>query len=203
VIPAVLLGYILARYSFWGKSVVSAFIDLPLVLPPTAIGYILLITFSNHHWFGSQLESWDISVLFTWKAVVLATSVMSFPLVVRTARVAFQNVSIRQEQISRTLGLSPWKTFWKVSLPLSYKGLIAALVLGWTRCLGEFGATVTLAGNIPGETQTLASSIFEAQQTGDTKGMGILLLVALACGFCSILLSEKLIQKTHSAFTEQ
>jgi len=189
-IPGIAIGYLLARYDFRGKSLVSALTGLPLVLPPTAVGLLLLRLFA----FDGPLNAMgiDLDVLLTWRAAVVASAVMSLPLVVRTARVAFDGVDPRLESMSRTLGHGRMRTLFGTTLPLARRGLIAALILGFTRALGEFGATVTVAGNIPGKTQTLASGISAAQQAGDDARATMLMSVALVLGFAAILSAEHL-----------
>ena len=185
-------AYVLARFDFRGKSLLSALMGLPLVLPPTAVGYLLLEMLSAEGLLGVERLNFDLGILLTWKAAVLASAVMSAPLVVRTARVAFEGVDPRLEMMARTLGHRRIATFLRYTLPLSYRGLLAAAILGFTRAIGEFGATVTIAGNIPGRTQTLASAIFSAQQVGDDRQAAFLLAVSLAVGLTAILISEHL-----------
>jgi molybdate transport system permease protein len=192
VIPATLLAYALARYDFRGKEVVSAIVGLPLVLPPTAVGFLLLRLFAVDGPLGRQTLGFDLHMLLNWRAAVLAAAVMSFPLVVRTARVTFEGINPRLEMMAKTLGHSSLATFFLYSLPLAKRGLLAGIILGFTRALGEFGATVTIAGNIPGRTQTLAAAIFSAQQVGDESQAYILMLVAIVIGFIAIISSELL-----------
>lgn len=188
--PGLPLAYLLARREFPGKRAIVALLGLPMVLPPTAVGYLLLQMLAD----GGPLTVFglDLRVLFTGKAVVLACAVMASPLILRTAKVAFEGVDPRLESYARTLGHGPGWTFCRVTLPLAYRGLLAAAILGFTRALGEFGATVMIAGNIPGRTQTLASAIYSAQQAGDQGRANALLGVALVVGFTAILISEKL-----------
>lgn len=188
-------AYVLARRSFFGKSVLSTLTTLPLVLPPTAVGYLLLRLLANDGWLGDEVIGIDLGILLTWKAVIVACSVMSFPLFVRTARVAFEEVEPRLESMSRSLGMGPWQTFQRVTLPLASRGLIAAALLAFTRSLGEFGATIIIAGNIPGQTQTLASALFSAQQAGNDARANHLLWVALLVGFATVYLTERLTRK--------
>ncbi len=190
VVPATALGYVLARYEFRGKQALSAFVGLPLVLPPTAVGFLLLRLLANDGLLGVDALGFDLDLLLTWKAAVLAAIAMSFPIVARTARVTFEGIDPRLEMMARTLGHGRLRTFFSFSLPLARRGLLAGTILGFTRALGEFGATVTLAGNIPGRTQTIASAIFSAQQVGDDRKAYVLMLVALVVGFVAILTSE-------------
>jgi len=192
LVPGTLLAYVLARFEFPGKNVVSTLVGLPLVLPPTAVGYLLLKLLASKGPLGRETLGFDLGFLLTWKGAVLAAGVMAMPLVVRTARVTFEGVDPRLEMMTRTLGYSPVQTFLRTTLPLAARGLLAATILGFTRAVGEFGATVTLAGNIPGQTQTLASAIFSAQQVGNDREAYFLLTVALIVGFIAILASERL-----------
>jgi molybdate transport system permease protein len=132
----------------------------------------------------------DLDILLNWKGVVLACAFMSLPLVVRTARVSFEAVNPRYEVMARTLGVSPAKTFFTITLPLAGRGLLAAMILGFTRAMGEFGASVVVAGNIPGRTQTLASAIYSAEQAGDSHQATILLCIALTVGFVAVYTTE-------------
>ncbi len=199
VVPATALGYALARWDFRGKRLVSALAGLPLVLPPTAVGFLLLRLLAVDGPLGRNTLGFDLGLLLTWKAAVLAAAVMSIPLVIRTARVAFEGVEPRLEMMARTLGYSRIETFFRITLPLAGRGLLAGTLLGFTRALGEFGATVTLAGNIPGQTQTLASAIFSAQQVGDNSKADLFMLISLAVGFLAILGAELLSHDRRSS----
>lgn len=190
LIPGVPLAYALARRQFRGKSVVSTIVGLPLVLPPTAVGYLLLQLLADRGPLGRETLGIDLEILLTWRGVIVACSVMAMPLVVRTARVSFEEVNPRLEDMARTLGYGPARTFLTVTLPLASQGLLAAAILGFTRAMGEFGATIIIAGNIPGRTQTLASAIFSAQQAGNEPRANVLLTVALVVGFVAIFATE-------------
>lgn len=192
LLPSLVLGYALARFDFRGKRLLSALAGLPLVLPPTAVGFLLLELLAVDGPLGRGTLGFDLQILLTWKAAVLAAAVMSMPLVVRTVRVTFESVDPRLEDMARTLGYGPVETFVRVVLPLSLRGLSAAVILGFTRAVGEFGATVTIAGNIPGRTQTLASAIFSAQQVGDHRTANALMAVALLLGLVAIWAAETL-----------
>ncbi|HEX6853083.1 MAG TPA: molybdate ABC transporter permease subunit [Candidatus Polarisedimenticolaceae bacterium] len=190
--PAFAAAYLLARREFRGKAALSTFLTLPLVLPPTAIGFLLLSLFAYDGPLGRSTLGFDPGVLLTWKGAVLAQSVLAMPLVVRTARVAFEGVDPRLEAMARTLGHAPRAVFLRFTVPLAARGLTAALILGFTRAVGEFGATVIVAGNIPGRTQTLASAIYGAQQAGRAREAGILVGVALLLGFVAVYVAERL-----------
>ncbi|MEE2822617.1 MAG: molybdate ABC transporter permease subunit [Acidobacteriota bacterium] len=192
IIPGGLVAYCLARFDFQGKQIISTLFSLPLVLPPTAVGYLLLRIFAQRGPLGKDTLGIDLDVLLTWKAVLIACALMSLPLVVRTARVSFENVNPRYELMAGTLGYGPMRRFFGITLPLSKRGLLAAIILGFTRAMGEFGATVVIAGNIPGRTQTLSSAIFSAQQSGNEQQANFLLVVALAVGFFTVYITESL-----------
>jgi molybdate transport system permease protein len=195
----VALGYALARGSFRGKSVLETLVALPLVLPPTAIGYLLLALFARNGWLGERALGFDPGVLFTWRGAVLASATMALPLVARTARAAFEGVDPRLELMARTLGRSRARTFLAVTLPLARRGLAAAVVLGFGRALGEFGATVIVAGNIPGRTQTLALAIFDEIQLGHTAGALRLVAWTVALAFALLWLVERLLRRPVEA----
>jgi molybdate transport system permease protein len=191
-IPATLLAYWFARQNTRASLLCSSIVGLPLVLPPTAVGYLLLRFFALDGPLGPEVLGFHINFLLTWKAAIVAAAVMALPLVVRTSKVAFEGVDPRLEMMSRTLGHGPVRTFFLVSLPLASRGLLAANILGFTRAVGEFGAIVTVAGNIPYKTQTLASAIFSAQQVGQHDEAYVLIAIALALGFAAIIGSELL-----------
>jgi len=194
-LPGVAVALLLARREFVGKKILSTLTTLPLVLPPTAVGYLLLRLFAHDGWLGRETLGFDLGILLSWKAVVIACAVMSFPIFVRTARVAFEEVNPRLEYMGQTLGMDSWKVFSSITLPLASRGLVAAMLLSFTRALGEFGATVILAGNIPGRTQTLSSAIFSAQQSGNESAANQLLGIALLVGFATVYLTERLASK--------
>ncbi len=185
---AVALG--LARYRGPGKSALETVLSLPLVLPPTAVGLLLLETLARRSPLGSSLAAHGIEVVFTGKAVILATSVMSFPLLVRSARTAFEEVDPRLVDLARTLGCGPLAAFFRVTLPLAWRGVLAGTVLAFSRALGEFGATIMIAGNIPGRTQTLALAIFQYNQTGRDERALALAGVTVALAFATLWTTE-------------
>jgi molybdate transport system permease protein len=189
--PGIALAWLLARRDWPGKSVVETLVALPLVIPPVATGLILLKLLGRRGPVGGWLErtfGWEI--VFTWRGVVVATAVMSFPLLVRTARVAFEGVNPRLEQVARTLGAGPGRVFFAVTLPLAARGLVAGALLAFARALGEFGATIMVAGFIPGQTATLALSIYHLVQLGrDTEAVA-LLCVSVVIAFGAVWLSE-------------
>jgi molybdate transport system permease protein len=184
--PACLVGLLLSRKSFPGKSLVETFFELPLVLPPTAIGFMLLLTFGKDGPLGRNTLPFDPQILFTWRAAVIASAVMAFPLVARTARVAFDNVDPRLERMAESLGMSRLSVKLRVTLPIAGRGLMAAALLGFSRALGEFGATTLVAGSIEGKTRTLALAIFDDIQEGNLERARILLAIAIVIAFAAI-----------------
>lgn len=194
--PGVALGWLLARRRWPGKSVVETLVALPLVIPPVATGLVLLKLFGRRGPLGLLAQKvFGVEIVFTWKAVVLATAVMSLPLLVRSARVAFEEVPERLEGVARTLGAGPWRTFFTITLPLARRGLLAGCVLAFARALGEFGATVMIAGMIPGETITLALGIYHEVQLGNDDAALGLLGVSVALAFGAVALSEWLLRR--------
>jgi molybdate transport system permease protein len=194
--PGIALGWVLARRRWPGKTVAETLVALPLVIPPVATGLILLKLFGRRGLFGGFLEqTLGIEIVFTWKAVVLATAVMSFPLLVRTARVAFEEIDPRLEEAARTLGAGPWDVLWTITLPLGARGLFAGCVLAFARALGEFGATVMIAGMIPGRTITLALGIYQEVQLGRDGDALQLLAISVVLAFSAVWLSERLLRR--------
>jgi molybdate transport system permease protein len=193
--PGIALGLLFARRSFPGKSIVETLTYLPLVLPPTAVGYLLLSLLARQGPLGVKHLGFDLDLLFTWKGAVVASSLMALPLVARTARIAFEGVNPRLESMGRTLGMSPPRVLWSITLPLARRGLIASGVLGFSRALGEFGATVIVAGNIPGKTQTLALAIFNDIQIGRDDEARRLVGITAVLAFVAIWISEWLQSK--------
>ncbi len=194
--PGLALGWLLARRQWPGKTLVETLVALPLVIPPVATGLVLLKLFGKHGPLGALCRNvFGVEIVFTWKAVVIATAAMSLPLLVRAARVAFEEVPERLEQVARTLGAGPWRTFFTISLPLARRGLAAGSVLAFARALGEFGATVMIAGMIPGETVTLALGIYHEVQLGNDSAALGLLGVSVALAFGALALSEWLLRR--------
>ncbi len=160
------LAYAVARMRH-GQGLADALITLPMVLPPTVVGFFLLLAFGKRSAVGKFLLQFDIAVVFTWKAAVIAAVVVSLPLMYRTARGAFEQLDRNIIYAARTLGISEWRIFWHILLPNAKHGILAGLVLSFTRALGEFGATIMFAGNIPGVTQTMSTAIYAAVQAND------------------------------------
>lgn len=184
------LALALARYRGIGRGALETLLSLPLVLPPTAVGVGLLHFLSRGSAFGGFLERHGFGVVFTWKAVVLATAVMSLPLLVRSARTAFEEVDPRLPALARTLGVGPLGAFFRVTLPLAWRGIVAGAVLAFARAMGEFGATIVLAGNIPGKTQTLSLAIFQADQVGREERAMALAAITVVLAFILLWTTE-------------
>lgn len=167
VVLGVAAGYALARWRFPGRDVVDSLLLLPMVLPPTVLGYYLLVLVGRRGPIGGWLQStFGIHLVFTWQGAVVAASVVSFPFVCKSARAAFEEVAPRLEQAARVLGLTEAAVFFRVTLPLAWRGILAGVLLAFARALGEFGATLMVAGSIPGRTQTLSIAVYEAVQAG-------------------------------------
>lgn len=194
--PSFLLGWLLARRHWRGKTLVETLVTLPLVIPPVATGLILLKIFGRRGVIGNFLEqTLGLEIVFTWRAVVIATAVMSFPLLVRTLRVAIEEVPERLEHVARTLGAGRGRVFFTVTLPLAKRGVLAGCVLAFARALGEFGATMMVAGFIPGRTGTLALGIYHLVQLGDDRSAFVLLVISLALAFGAVGISEWLLRR--------
>jgi molybdate transport system permease protein len=196
----VALAWFLARKSWPGKPIVETLIALPLVMPPVATGLILLKLLGRKGPIGRFLhDQFDLEVVFTWRAVVAAMAVMSFPLLVRGARIAFEAVNPRLEQVATTLGAPPFRVFLTVTFPLAIRGIIAGSVLAFARALGEFGATILVAGNIPGKTTTLSVSIYSDIQLGHDRDAFRLLAVSVVLAFAAVWISEWLFKRSAPA----
>jgi len=194
--PGIALAWLLSRGDWPGKSFVETIVALPLVLPPVATGLILLNVFGRRSAVGGWLhERLHLDVVFTWRAVLLALGVMSLPLLVRSTRVAFEGVNPRLEQIARTLGAGDVRVFFTITLPLAMRGVVAGLILAFARALGEFGATIMVAGNIPGKTQTLSLAIFQNVQTGEDQQAFHLLAISVVLAFAAVWCSELLLRR--------
>ena len=188
-----ILGYVLARLRFPGRNLLDAICTLPLILPPTVVGFYLLGIFGRQGWLGQhlyQITGW--SPVFTWQAAVIASVVISIPLMVKTSKAAFESVDAALEDVSLTLGKSKLETIFHVTLPLAARGLIAGAALSFARALGEFGATLMIAGNIPGKTQTLPLLIYQATLTGETNMVLSTVLILSAFSFLVSLMSNKM-----------
>jgi len=175
-------AFVLARWRSGARDVVDALLTLPLVLPPTVLGYYLLVLVGRRGVFGEWLDGVGIELVFTWQGAVLASTIVAFPLVLKSARAAFEGVDHQLENAARVLGISETGIFFRVTLPLAMRGIAAGVLLAFARALGEFGATLMIAGNLPGRTQTLSVAIYEAVQAGDDNTANLLVLVtSLTC----------------------
>ncbi|ALX85512.1 molybdenum ABC transporter permease subunit [Achromobacter xylosoxidans] len=170
-------AYGLSRWRWPGRDLLDAVLTLPLVLPPTVLGYYLLVLLGRRGVLGEKLAALGIELVFTWQGAVIAASVVAFPLVFKSARAAFENVDPQLESAARVLGVREAGVFFRVTLPLAARGIVAGVLLAFARALGEFGATLMIAGNLPGRTQTLSVAIYEAVQAGDDATANFLVLV--------------------------
>jgi molybdate transport system permease protein len=181
------VGYALARWRFPGREVVDAALTLPMVMPPTVLGYYLLVVIGTHGVLGAWLlEHFGLRLIFTVPAAIIAATIVSFPLVFKAARAAFETVDPQLEDAARTLGINEWAVFFRVSLPLAWRGILAGLLLSFARALGEFGATLMVAGSIAGKTQTLSIAVYEAVQAGQDHTANF--LVAVTSITCMVVL---------------
>lgn len=186
-ITGVFFARLFVRKHFFGKTVIESAFMLPLVLPPTVVGFALLILFGKHGWIGKWLLEWfDVQIVFTWIGAVIASIVVSFPLMYQSATAAFASLDNRLENAARTLGASEWRVFWTVAFPLAWPGLLAGLVLSFARGLGEFGATLMLAGYIPGKTDTIPMAIYFAVEAGQMEKATFWVVIIVALGFSTI-----------------
>ena len=190
--PGVAVAWWLARRSFPGKALLETVIALPLVVPPVATGLLLLWLLGRRGPFGGLLESIGVDIVFTPAAVILAMAVMGMPLLVRTARTGFEQGTRRYEQLAETLGVGPWRVFTTVTLPLARRSIFAGALLGFSRALGEFGATIVVAGSIPGRTRTLAVGIYTFTETGQESRAVALLTISVVIAFAAVLVSNRL-----------
>ena len=176
-------GFVLARGRFWGRDVLDTLLTLPMVMPPTVLGYYLLVLIGRNGALGSWLnEVFGIQLIFTWQGAVIAAVIVSFPLVFKPARAAFEQVDPNMEAAARLLGLSRIATFFRVTLPLAWRGILAGVLLAFARALGEFGATLMVAGSIPGKTQTLSTAVYEAVQAGrDGDAATLVVVISVLC----------------------
>jgi len=191
------LAWILARYRFPGKMLLDAIVHLPLVLPPVVTGWLLLLLFGQNGPIGHWLSHWfGISLLFRWTGAALAAAIMAMPLMVRVIRLAIESIDPRLEQAAQTLGAPPWRSFLTISLPLAFPGLVAGMILGFARCMGEFGATITFVSNIPGETETIPIAIYAAMQTpGSEMLVARLALISVILSIGALIIAEYLTRK--------
>lgn len=194
--PGLFFGWLLVKRDFIGKTLLNTIVMSPLVLPPVVSGYLLLILLSKQGPIGSVLyRILKLEIVFSPAAVVIAVSIISFPLLIRGIMAGVASVPVELENAARTLGSNPFKVFITITLPLSYKGILGGVILGFTKSLGEFGATYMIAGNIPGKTQTIALSIFDAVQLGNDTAVFRLVLISTIIAFIGIWVTERYIYR--------
>ncbi|SMB28644.1 molybdate transporter subunit; membrane component of ABC superfamily [Sterolibacterium denitrificans] len=197
------IGFMLARLRFRGRDLLDTLLTLPMVMPPTVLGYYLLVIIGRRGPLGGWLhEHFGINLIFTWQGAVIAAMIVSFPLVFKPARAAFESVDRQMEQAGRVLGLSELGVFFRITLPLAWRGILAGLLLAFARALGEFGATLMVAGSIPGKTQTLSVAVYEAVQAGQDDVANTLVLVTSAVCIAVLLLAGRIapgrvVQQAH------
>ncbi|MFO7679905.1 MAG: molybdate ABC transporter permease subunit [Chloroflexota bacterium] len=189
------LAWLLARRQFWGKELVYGLVSLPLVLPPTVLGFYLLLLLGQQSPIGQWLNSLSWPLVFTWRGAVVASAVASFPLLVLTARAGFEGVDRRLEDMARTLGRSNWNIFWRVTIPLAWPSLLAGAALAFARALGDFGATLMVAGNIPGRTQTASIYIYDLLQANRRAEAGAMALVVSMLALFLFVISQSLTRR--------
>jgi len=187
-------GWLLARRRFPGRDLLDALLTLPMVMPPTVLGYYLLVLLGRHGPLGRWLQAtFGIQLIFTWQGAVIAATVVAFPLVFKAARAAFESVDPQLERAARVLGLREWAVFLRVTLPLAWRGILAGLLLAFARATGEFGATLMVAGSIPGKTQTLSVAVYEAVQAGQDSVADFLVLVTSVTCIAVLLAAGRLV----------
>ena len=183
IVLGIAVGFFLARTRFPGRDLLDTILTLPMVMPPTVLGYYLLVLVGRKSAFGAWLyDTFGINLIFTWQGAVIAATVVAFPLVFKPARAAFEAVDNQLEQAARVLGVSELSIFFRITLPLAWRGILAGVLLAFARALGEFGATLMVAGSIPGKTQTLSIAVYEAVQAGkdDTANM-LVIITSIVC----------------------
>ncbi len=178
IVLGIAVGFFLARTRFFGRDLLDTLLTLPMVMPPTVLGYYLLVLVGRRSAFGSWLyDTFGINLIFTWQGAVIAATVVAFPLVFKPARAAFEAVDSELEQAARVLGVSELAIFFRITLPLAWRGILAGVLLAFARALGEFGATLMVAGSIPGKTQTLSIAVYEAVQAGKDDTANLLVII--------------------------
>ncbi len=193
IVLGVAAGYALARWRSPARDVVDSLLTLPLVLPPTVLGYYLLVLLGRRGVVGAWLDQLGIQLVFTWQGAVIASMVVAFPLILKSARAAFESVDPQLERAARTLGVSEAGIFFRVTLPLAARGILAGALLAFARALGEFGATLMIAGNLPGRTQTLSVAVYAAVQAGDDNTANFLVLVTSVTCVLILLVAGRLV----------
>jgi molybdate transport system permease protein len=200
LVTGVMVAWWIARRPFRGREVFDALMTLPMVMPPTVLGYYLIVLVGRRGWFGGWLhDQLGVTLMFTWQGAVIAASVVAFPLVYKAARAAFEEVPRQTENAARVLGASEWKVFYRVSLPLAWRSILAGAMLAFARALGEFGATLMVAGSIPGKTQTLSIAVYEAVQAGEDGVANFLVIVTSVVCVLVLVGSGRLLRLRHAA----
>jgi len=189
----------LSRWRSSARELVDSLLTLPLVMPPTVLGYYLLVLLGRRGVIGAWLDKFDIQLVFTWQGAVIASAVVAFPLVLKSARTAFETVDPQFERAARTLGVSEAAVFFRVTLPLAARGILAGALLAFARALGEFGATLMIAGNLPGRTQTLSVAVYAAVQAGDDSTANILVVVTSVTCVVILLAAGRLLPQRSTA----
>ena len=193
LVLGIAVGFALARLRFPGRDLLDTLLTLPMVMPPTVLGYYLLVLMGRRSWLGAWLhDSFGINLIFTWQAAVIAAAIVAFPLVFKPARAAFEAVDGQLEQAGRVLGISEAGIFFRITLPLAWRGILAGVLLAFARALGEFGATLMVAGSIPGTTQTLSIAVYEAVQAGQDDVANTLVLATSAVCIAVLLAAGRL-----------
>ncbi|MFU9045780.1 molybdate ABC transporter permease subunit [Acinetobacter tibetensis] len=193
---AIALAWVLARYEFRFKFLLEAILQMPMVLPPVVLGYLLLVLFGQQGWIGRYLNELGIQVVFNWKGAVLASMIVAFPLMVQPIRLSFQLINQQLEQVAATLGASPIRVFCSISLPLAIPGIIIGSILCFSRSLGEFGATITFVGNIPDETRTIPIAIYSFLQQPNGEEMAMrLVALSMLLAFSALIANYVILQK--------
>ncbi|MEP6484942.1 MAG: molybdate ABC transporter permease subunit [Rudaea sp.] len=197
-IVGIAVAKFLGRRRTFARDVVESLLTLPLVLPPTVLGYYLLVVLGHNGFFGAWLmRDFGISLIFTWQGAVIAAAVAAFPLTLRAARAAFSDVDAQLENAARTLGASESEVFFRVTFPLAWRGVLAGALLAFARAMGEFGATLMVAGSLPGRTQTLSLAIYDAVMAGDDARANALVIVSLVTAVVVLLIAARLLQRTQ------
>lgn len=203
LVPGIGVAWALSRPGWRGKSAIETLVSLPLVLPPTAVGLALLLLFGRSGPLGRPLYEWfGVDVAFNWRGVVLASAVVAFPLLVRSARSAFEEVDPRLPAVARTLGHGPVRAFFEIELPLAWRGVLAGTVLAFARALGEFGATILVAGNIPGRTQTLALALYQRVQVGRDREALMLAGISALLAAAALVVAEVMAHRRERTLAE-
>ena len=199
-LAGILLAYLIARVKFVGRELLDAAMTLPMVMPPTVLGYYLLVLVGRRGPIGHWLETqFGISLVFTWQGAVIAAAVVAFPLVYKGARAAFEGIEHEYEQAARVLGKTEWEVFARVTLPLAWRGILAGAMLAFARAMGEFGATLMVAGSLPGKTQTLSIAVYEAVQAGKDDVANFLVIVTSIVCITILVASGRMLRPRFAA----